>query len=504
MASMGDLAFSMQMRDIVNNLVQEQIDTLRPRYRYATVKVIDRVNLKCDVIFNGELGQVRVNMGSIQPSAVNQVVRIEGIGTDKFITDVLGPAWNGHRYGVVDPLYSAGPAKVTWEGDTSLSGPYTLTVNNLLPRPGKSVIGIEVPGHGVVLASADDLSTRTADLLKADPINSVPLALQNGWVNYDGYGFGDPMGRYNFARATRTRAGIIQLNGLIKNGTATTGTLLFTLPANMRPAQQGIWMVGIGATSPYVGSVDIYPDGRVIARNCESAYVSLDNIKFPAADAAAWTPSGFSTNWANYSPGTWDTSAYWTDSNGIAWERGLIYYTPGGTPAAGSPMTTGAAVPNPARTLHRLTTATNGAGATQKVPTGQSLWIPPGTPSYFSLNGIPYPTAATTAAWYPAEATANGWTAYDTASFTAPGAWKTSDGQVHLAGLWKTASALGNGNMWQLPQGLRPRDRCLFMSLANPNAPCRIDVMPDGTIAGMTGVNAGWTSLDSLTFMAEN
>jgi len=96
MAGMDDLSFSLAMRDIVNSLVKEAIEQQRPKYRYGTVVSIDRPNYKCTITYNGETGQVIVNMGSIQPSAVGQRVRIEGIGTDKFITDVIGGAvWYG-------------------------------------------------------------------------------------------------------------------------------------------------------------------------------------------------------------------------------------------------------------------------------------------------------------------------------------------------------------------------------------------------------------------------
>lgn len=90
---LADFAFSLQMRDTIQRLMRESIDTLRPRYRYAKVNSIDRTTRKCTVTFNGETDPVIVNMGSIQPKAVNQFVRIEGIGTDKYISDVIGDAW---------------------------------------------------------------------------------------------------------------------------------------------------------------------------------------------------------------------------------------------------------------------------------------------------------------------------------------------------------------------------------------------------------------------------
>lgn len=88
------IAISARMRDVMEKLVRSNIDSMRPRYRYAVVNGIDRVNRKCDVTFTGDPAPVRVNMGSVQPKEVGQTVRVEGIGTDKFITDVMGPAYS--------------------------------------------------------------------------------------------------------------------------------------------------------------------------------------------------------------------------------------------------------------------------------------------------------------------------------------------------------------------------------------------------------------------------
>lgn len=90
MAQFGDLSASMKMRDVINKLVKTLIDKERPRYRYASVVSWVRSTGKCTVVYNGETNEVVVNMGSIQPTAVSQIVRIEGIGIDKYITEVLG------------------------------------------------------------------------------------------------------------------------------------------------------------------------------------------------------------------------------------------------------------------------------------------------------------------------------------------------------------------------------------------------------------------------------
>lgn len=97
----NDLSLGMQMRDVIDKMIASGIERLRPRYRYAVVVSFVRSTGKCTVIFNGDSNPVIVNMGAIQPSAAGQTVRVEGIGTDKFITDVVGTPNPGIPAGVI-------------------------------------------------------------------------------------------------------------------------------------------------------------------------------------------------------------------------------------------------------------------------------------------------------------------------------------------------------------------------------------------------------------------
>lgn len=90
------------MVNIIRKVAAEQIEKLRPQYRFATVDSIDRVNLKCDVIYVGETVPVTVSMGSIQPLNVGQTVRIAGMTGDRYIDDVLGEGY-GNTSGTVEP-----------------------------------------------------------------------------------------------------------------------------------------------------------------------------------------------------------------------------------------------------------------------------------------------------------------------------------------------------------------------------------------------------------------
>lgn len=87
---MNDYRYALEFRDLLQGLVRAEVEKNRPRYQMATVTAIDRINRKCTVQFPGETGTAVVNMGSIQPSAINQIVRVEGLAGDRYIADVMG------------------------------------------------------------------------------------------------------------------------------------------------------------------------------------------------------------------------------------------------------------------------------------------------------------------------------------------------------------------------------------------------------------------------------
>jgi hypothetical protein len=93
MADLDEYPTALRFRDIIQSMVSAQIEKNRPRYKYAVVKSIDRVNYKSTVRFPGETVDVTVNMGAVQPNAINQVVRVDGIASDRYIADVMGLAY---------------------------------------------------------------------------------------------------------------------------------------------------------------------------------------------------------------------------------------------------------------------------------------------------------------------------------------------------------------------------------------------------------------------------
>lgn len=94
--------------------------------------------------------------------------------------------------------------------------------------------------------------------------------LQNSWVNYDSA---------NYANAQYRKDGsIVSLRGVIKDGTASANTLLFTLPAGYRPTKRHVFaVVADGA----IEVIDVLANGEVrLMTASSSTYLSLCTLTF--------------------------------------------------------------------------------------------------------------------------------------------------------------------------------------------------------------------------------
>lgn len=103
--ALGDYGYALNFRDLIQKMVEAKVDEVRPAYRYGVVQTIDRTNRKCTVRLTGDTVDVTVNMNDQQPIATSQVVQIDGIGGDRFISAVKGDA-----YDPFTPKYNSNPA----------------------------------------------------------------------------------------------------------------------------------------------------------------------------------------------------------------------------------------------------------------------------------------------------------------------------------------------------------------------------------------------------------
>lgn len=98
--------------------------------------------------------------------------------------------------------------------------------------------------------------------------------LQNSWVNYGA--------AYQGAGYWKDKCGVVHLCGLIKSGTTTAETVIFTLPAGYRPAiSEKFFAVSLNA----ICVIDVYATGNVaIKTGANAGWLSLSGISFKAGN----------------------------------------------------------------------------------------------------------------------------------------------------------------------------------------------------------------------------
>lgn len=100
-------------------------------------------------------------------------------------------------------------------------------------------------------------------------------ALSNGWQH-----FSTTAGEWQRAAYWKDLSGVVRLTGMIKDGTTTNATLLFTLPTGYRPAKNETFLV---VTSTGEARIDVYSSGQVRgSRGLDSTFTSLSGITFKA------------------------------------------------------------------------------------------------------------------------------------------------------------------------------------------------------------------------------
>ena len=100
--------------------------------------------------------------------------------------------------------------------------------------------------------------------------SNIPLS--NGWVSDSGT-------TYSTVQYTKTSDNLVSLKGLLRNGTASSGTTMGTLPAGCRPSEN---LLMATVSNQAHARVDIQSDGRILFRTGSASWLSLDGITFVA------------------------------------------------------------------------------------------------------------------------------------------------------------------------------------------------------------------------------
>lgn len=331
---------------------------------------------------------------------------------------------------LLDPAYvGPGPAKISILPSTTLSPVAYEWQGGYLPW-GNRVVDVEW---------RDDTWVILGHSYDSNYGGKVPIPLANGYLTYN-FRNALPDNRYAIPLAQRLVSGIVVLSGLVGYGPSAHGTVVGTLPANMRPDTNMLFGVNNGDTPR---TITIKPNGDICVEGANfngATYVSLDGIAFPAAGVATWTNVGaagsgsaFQNSWVGFNTATWGAPRYWKDPYGFVWFAGLV--GGGASTTDNTPMFTLPATHQPSAQLHLHAASNNLFGYVGSQP-GQGINWKNGTSSnvWVSLCGIVIP--ATEGNVWQTPALANGWTAYG-AGFSVPGILRRGDGLGMAKGLMK-------------------------------------------------------------------
>lgn len=311
--------------------------------------------------------------------------------------------------------------------------------------------------------------------------------LQNNWINYDTV--------YTTPGYTKTNNDVVVMKGLIKNGTATSGTTLCRLPVGYRPSAQLAFHTNTSnAGEGTTGRVDVLPTGEVIIVSGNNGWFSLDSIRFIASTAPySWTDLTTTNGWSNVGSPYSDLKST-LDSTGRAHIQGVVK---NGTYTNPTTITTLPA--NTQSSKYNLLPVASGAAFNYASISAliEAKGINPN--SFYSVQAMYYPAAF--AGWSTLTLNSSaGWQVFDSAH-TSPQYTKSADGIVTVRGFIKNGTTTVGTALATLPPGYRPKERVIYSCVANGSF-CRVDILPSGTIE-IRSASATWTSLDGLNFIAE-
>ena len=305
----------------------------------------------------------------------------------------------------------------------------------------------------------------------------------NGWANF---GFG-----YSTNSFTKTSDGTVMLKGVVAGGAQ--GTTVCILPVGFRPTKDLIFQT---ASNNNASRIDVTANGLVFATTSNPTWLVLDGINFVASTAPyTWTTANKVNNWVDFG-NPYAPLQSTKDSLGRVHTQGVVKsgtYSPDGTNVANN-------MPVAQRTAQYMTfpAASNSAFNYMGVGTSGSLDARGiNSSGYYSLQTMFYPSGSP--GWTDLTLQ-SGWVPFNP-GFASPQYIKLSDGMVMVKGMIKSGLTATDTIIARLPVGYRPKE-ILVIHGAAWGAYSRLDVNPDGYIR-VVNAHSGWTSMDAISFMAE-
>jgi hypothetical protein len=164
------------------------------------------------------------------------------------------------RFGTVTSIATG--LKVMLDGEAAASGRNYPRISSYFPTIGDRVMMHRDKGGVWVVSGRIETNS-------GSPF--TPLALENGWQNYDPAG-----SSWESAGYMRDAMGFVHVRGLIAHGSMTTSAAI--LPPGFRPRLTVMFATIDGGNS--IGRVDVLPNGIILPQTGNPGYYSLSVISF--------------------------------------------------------------------------------------------------------------------------------------------------------------------------------------------------------------------------------
>ncbi len=401
----------------------------------------------------------------------------------------LGLAFNAtRRTGTVSETWTSGLPTVNIVGVGDVSA-YVADPDSIEVQPGSQVIVELVESQWFIISSFATKPKFSRQL------SAIPYATNN-WGDYEAFPNQYLANTYGRPRFTKTSAGIVIMAGLIKkvSGSVTNGEVILTLPVGFRPDTDMLFPVYTNAGQLSV-AISASTGQVTAATGAQSAgfHLSLSNIRYPAAGVATWTNITLTSPWTAHGA---VAPAFWRDPTGLMWHRGAVQGGSTGTTAWTAAVGDGYDATRGTE-AHIASANSNTAGFAYMNVNAAARTARPRIGIPTSISPLVYPATGNTLAWVPVSGYLNGGTY--AGGFPGAGWGVRSDGLVFLQGLM-TANSMGSP-AFQLPEGLRPKTRMIFVSPSNDTYG-RVDITADGLVVPIVG-SATWFAIDGIMFAPE-
>ena len=435
----------------------------------------------------------RRNDVPVTPVPDAPVVSIYNDGVNNYNNPILTTfQWsaNGAYTYIVSTQINGG----SWSADQSMTG----TTLGVSAPPGATI--------NIKVTAVNDSGNSTTTTYSTVQDIFTDMNLENTWASYNSTNWYSPS-------FTRTTAGLVELRGLVKNGSG----LITTLPPGFRPRKQ-IIIPTLSGSSNSLARIDVKADGTVTWVNGgDNGWVSLDGINFMSADfdsGLTWVnptllcPSGCTTAWTHYSGGAtnYGKLEVTKDSMGRSLLYGLLSTPSPYPPANYSDLATITTTYRPATSDIFPDITSNPTYASYEVTNGSVKYRTNQGTSWKSFSAIYYPSSSSPT--WTALPLLSSWQAYNAAGsgYSQPQFTESSDHIVTLRGLIKLGT-VGTGTtvIAQLPTGARPATRLITIASGysgTAEVPVRLDIFPTGEIKilNSSGVANNYLSLANISF----